>query len=201
LKEAAPGTLNSQLSEEFELAKHAAEAASVFARKGGRFPLTGMGDVNTYALFAELFSRLALPGGRAGVLVPTGIATDSSTCAFFGDLVKSRRLSALISFDEVRRWFPSTDDRKSFCFFGIGEPDRNVHASFEIGRIAQLADKRRQIDLSIKDFELFNPNTLTAPLFRAHRDQESSASPSRSRRAAKKKAAMSTWRPSDDEEN
>jgi hypothetical protein len=172
LKEAAPGTLNSRLSEEFELAKHAAEAASVFARKSGRFPLTGMGDVNTYALFAELFSRLALPGGRAGVLVPTGIATDSSTCAFFGDLVKSQRISALISFDEVRRWFPSTDDRKSFCFLGIGRADRNVRASFEIGRIEQLADQRREIDLSIKDFELFNPNTLTAPLFRARFDRE-----------------------------
>ena len=63
-----------------KLTKRLAEAASVFARvpaeDGGRFPLTGRGDVNTYALFAELFSRLARPIGRAGVIVPTGIATD-----------------------------------------------------------------------------------------------------------------------------
>ena len=45
----------------------------------GRYPLTGRGDVNTYALFAELFSRLVEPTGRAGVIVPTGIATDSTT--------------------------------------------------------------------------------------------------------------------------
>jgi hypothetical protein len=172
LKAAEPGTPDARLSGEFELAKRAAEAASVFARKAGRFPLTGTGDVNTYALFAEHFSRLARPEGRAGVLVPTGIATDSSTSAFFGDLVERRRLSALISFDEIRRWFPSTDDRKSFCLLGIGRADRSVRAYFEIGSMEQLADQRKEIELSIEDFRLFNPNTVTAPLFRARHDRD-----------------------------
>ena len=66
---------------------------------GGRFPLTGRGDVNTYALFAELFASLAGARGRAGVIVPTGIATDATTAPFFGALVNEKRLvqSALIS--------------------------------------------------------------------------------------------------------
>jgi len=37
--------------------KRASEAASVFVRKTDRFPLSGAGDVNTYALFEELFSN------------------------------------------------------------------------------------------------------------------------------------------------
>ena len=61
LKEAVPGTRERVLYDEFEAAKRTAEASSVFARvpavDGGRFPLTGRGDVNTYALFAELFSQ------------------------------------------------------------------------------------------------------------------------------------------------
>ena len=64
LKDAEPGTRERALYEEFEAAKRAAEASSVFARvaaeDGGRFPLTGRGDVNTYALFAELFASLAV---------------------------------------------------------------------------------------------------------------------------------------------
>ena len=44
-------------------AKREAEATSEFVRvrveDGGRFALTGRGDVNTYALFAELFANLA----------------------------------------------------------------------------------------------------------------------------------------------
>ena len=59
LKMADPGTPQARLSAEFEFAKRASEAASVFVRKTGRFPLTGTGDVNTYALFAEHFTRLA----------------------------------------------------------------------------------------------------------------------------------------------
>ena len=59
LKMADPGTPQARLSAEFEFSKRASEAASIFVRKTGRFPLTGMGDVNTYALFAEHFARLA----------------------------------------------------------------------------------------------------------------------------------------------
>ena len=76
LKAAAPGSRERQLYDEFETAKRLAEAASVFVRtpadEGGRFPLTGRGDVNTYALFAELFSRLTGPRGRAGVIRADG---------------------------------------------------------------------------------------------------------------------------------
>lgn len=172
LKQAEAGTARADLAAEFEFASRAAEAASVFVRKSGRFPLSGMGDVNTYALFAEHFARLVRAQGRAGAIVPTGIATDSSTSAFFGNLVANNRLATLLSFDEIRRWFPTTDDRKSFCILGIGESDRGVRASFEIGQLDHLADERRQIDLTPEDFELFNPNTLTAALFRARADRD-----------------------------
>ena len=61
LRDAQPGSRERLLFEAFEMAKRVAEASSVFARvpgdEGGRFPLTGRGDVNTYSLFAELFTR------------------------------------------------------------------------------------------------------------------------------------------------
>jgi len=46
--------------------KRASEAASVFVRKTDRFPLSGAGDVNTYALSAELSSQRTRAVGRAG---------------------------------------------------------------------------------------------------------------------------------------
>ncbi len=55
---------NPALAAELEQAKHAAEAASLFVRASGRFPLTAVGDVNTYALFAETF--LSLPSKTGG---------------------------------------------------------------------------------------------------------------------------------------
>lgn len=46
-------TTNPQLLEEFEDAKHDADATSKFLRESARCPLTSRGDINTYSVFAE----------------------------------------------------------------------------------------------------------------------------------------------------
>ena len=66
-----------------------AEATSHFLRKSGRYPLCGVGDVNTYAVFAELFRSSIAPTGRMGIITPTGLATDATTSAFFADTVST----------------------------------------------------------------------------------------------------------------
>jgi hypothetical protein len=134
LTQAAPGTRERALYQEFESAKRTAEALSVFARLSaddrGRFPLTGRGDVNTYALFAELFASLASKRGRAGMIVPTGIATDATTAMFFDALVTEERLAQLIDFENRERLFPSIDSRMKFCLLTIGREVRQSSFSF-----------------------------------------------------------------------
>ncbi len=175
LAAAEPDSRERALYDSFEQAKRTAEAASVFARvpaeEGGRFPLTGRGDVNTYALFAELFSKLASPRGRAGVIVPTGIATDATTAPFFRSLVESERVSSLFSFFEIRLIFPATDDRNSFCLLSIG-PQREGGAefAFQLGSTAQLDEPERRFTLTPADIARINPNTKTAPVFRSRED-------------------------------
>ena len=67
-----------------------AEGESHLVRRSGRYPLTGRGDVNTYAIFAETFRLIVSSKGRAGVIVPSGIATDDTTKFFFQDLIEGR---------------------------------------------------------------------------------------------------------------
>lgn len=67
----------------------------------GLFPLCGRGDVNTYSVFAELNRNLINPDGRIGCIIPSGIATDNVTRHFFQDLIKTRTLVSLLSFDEI----------------------------------------------------------------------------------------------------
>jgi hypothetical protein len=50
-----PNRAEMALYEGFIAARRGAEAASLFAHDSRRYPLTGVGDVNTYALFAETF--------------------------------------------------------------------------------------------------------------------------------------------------
>jgi hypothetical protein len=179
LNEAAPGSRERALYEEFETAKRTAEAASAFARvtdeDGGRFPLTGRGDINTYALFTELFATLTGPRGRAGVIVPTGIAINDTTSSFFGAVVAERRLLAIQAFDEIKNWFAGTKDNQSFCIFVLSNHSEFPKFVFHISNTAELKDERRIFQLSPEEIARINPNTKTAPVFRSRVDAELTA--------------------------
>lgn len=164
-------TDNPRLWVEYLNDKRTYEANNSFMRDSGRYPLTAFGKLNTYALFAETFSQLASPNGRAGFIVPTGIATDDSTKAFFNGVIKHQRLAQLVSFYEVRRWFPATDERKPFCLFTLGTSLR-AKFIFDVDRISDLSQPQKWYELSQEDFESLNPNTRTLATFRSQRDAE-----------------------------
>jgi len=160
---------------EFIRARREAEAASLFAHvkgeDGGRYPLTGVGDVNTYALFAETISQITHASGRAGFIVPTGIATDDSTKAFFGDITQQGRLVSLFDIENRDKLFAAVDSRMKFCLLTLGAAAQAEFVCFAT-RVEQLNDPRRRFSLSPADFRLINPNTLTCPVFRSERDAE-----------------------------
>lgn len=159
------------LWKQFQDAKRGFEAVNLFYRESGRFPRSAIGKLNTYPLFAESFAQLVSPQGRAGFIVPTGIATDDSTKSFFGDVVAQGRLAQLASFYEVRRWFTETDERKPFCLFTIGQVAR-AQFIFDVDKISDLAQGAKWYELSPDEFGLLNPNTRTLPTFRSQRDAE-----------------------------
>jgi len=165
------------LSVEFTAAKRMAEASSEFARMagehGGRFALTGRGDVNTYALFAELFANLARK--RAGVIVPTGIATDGTNAAFFAHLVGERRLSKLVDFENRSKLFPAVDSRMKFALLTLGRDEPAAQFAFFLTETAQLSEHERNFTLSPEQIAAINPNTNTAPVFRSRNDAELTA--------------------------
>ncbi|MGH6986124.1 MAG: Eco57I restriction-modification methylase domain-containing protein [Caulobacteraceae bacterium] len=179
LGDAEPGSRERALHEAFEQAKRTAEAASIFARvpndDGGRFPLCGRGDINTYALFAELFSQLAGPRGRAGVIVPTGVATDATTAPFFSALVEGRRLASLIDFENSAPIFQAVHRSFKFSLLTIGRDVGEAEFAFFLTDPAQLAEPERRFALSPAEIARINPNTRTAPVFRARRDAELTA--------------------------
>jgi hypothetical protein len=165
-----------RLYREFLSARRTAEAASVFAHvkgeEAGRFPLTGVGDVNTYALFAETISQIVAPNGRAGFIVPTGIATDDSTKRFFSAIVGNNRLSSFIGFDNAKRIFPAVHPDTPFALVTLASGSSLVTLAFYLLGERALSEPERFFRLGADDFSLMNPNTLTCPVFRARRDAE-----------------------------
>jgi hypothetical protein len=160
------------LYQAYQEALHEAEAASAFIRKGGRFPLTGVGDVNTYAVFAETFLHLVSKQGRSGFIVPTGIATDNSTRAFFDTITSKRHLVSLYDFENRDAIFPGVHRSYKFCLLTLGHDIADPIYVFFATQVDQLIDERRRFTLSPEDVERINPNTRTAPVFRSNADAE-----------------------------
>lgn len=175
LKNAAEGSRERRLFEEFEQAKRTAEASSVFAREAGRFPLTGKGDVNTYALFAEVSNLLLRQAGRAGVILPSGIVTDFTTSQFFSSVSSSRRLVSALGFDNQRRIFPSVHPDTPFNLLTIGATTEEPTFASYLLATNQANDQYRRYSLSATQLEQINPNTRTAPIFRSRYDAELTA--------------------------
>lgn len=160
----------------FIAARRIAEAASVFAHlkadEGGRYPLTGVGDVNTYALFAETIDQLIGQKGRAGFIVPTGIATDDSTKRYFAHVSTGKRLVSLYDFRTGPGLFPEIGHQRfKFSLITLGRAEVTDLAFFALS-VDDLRDESRHFTLTPDDYALLNPNTLTCPVFRSRKDAE-----------------------------
>jgi hypothetical protein len=164
---------NPVLARQFAEAKRSAEAQSKFVRTSERFPLTAVGDVNVYALFAEQDRVILNDQGRAGVVVPTGIATDDSTKRFFQDVVDRGSLATLFDFENRKVFFEDVHASYKIALLTLsGARVERGDLAFFLTSVGQLSDDRRRFQLSADDFALLNPNTRTCPIFRTRADAD-----------------------------
>jgi len=166
---------NLQLHAEYSQALWKAESLAHFMQHSGHFPLTSGGRVNTYAVFAGLARKILSLAGRAGVIVPTGIATDYTYRDFFADIVTNEQLVSLYDFENRRKLFPKVDSRMGFSLLtlvGTGWPSSTADFAFFLHSVDDLADEERHFSLSREDLALMNPNTHTVPVFRSRSDAE-----------------------------
>jgi hypothetical protein len=157
----------------FDQTKHEHDAVAKFARFSGRFPLTAVGDINTYGLFAELAWRLIGTNGRVGLLVPTGIVTDEGSNDFFAEITKERALVSLFDFENREAIFPGV--HRSYKFSAItltGDSLKETRFAFYLTEVNQLHDAARNFTLSPDELRRFSPNTFTCPVFRTKQDSQ-----------------------------
>jgi hypothetical protein len=165
---------NPQLAAAYRAALRQAQQVSHFCRESGRFPLGGRGDLNTYQVFTELAWQLLAAGGRAGLVVPSNVATDDTTKVLFQALVQERALVSLFDFENRQKLFPAVDSRMKFCLLTLTQREHPEPARFAffLQRPEELRDETRCFALMPKDFWLLNPNTGTCPVFRSADEAE-----------------------------
>jgi hypothetical protein len=179
LKASACDSQERRLFDAFEAAKRHSEASSIFVRlpgnQGGRFPYTGNGDVNTYALFAELFTALAGAKGTCGLIIPSGIATDESTKEFLSYIIRNQKLSSLFEL-ENEGFFKGAGQGHMlrFALTTIAPSGTKIKADllFQGKSLSDITNSIRRISISQDEINVLNPNTQTLPIFRTMKDHE-----------------------------
>ncbi|NCA17812.1 MAG: restriction endonuclease, partial [Betaproteobacteria bacterium] len=173
---AALPTTNPALWNEWCDALRESQGASQFMRESGRYPLCGAGDINTYAVFTELNRQLLSPDAFASLIIPSGIATDATTRAFFEELLKSRTLHRFYEF-ENEGFFAGIGQGHMvrFAVYACGGPNKTVDQAdfvFQGKDIAELKCNERHFTLSLPDLATLNPNTRACPIFASRIDAE-----------------------------
>jgi hypothetical protein len=164
---------------DFEKADARAAATSRMARRSGHYPLLSGGDTNLNSLFIERAHALVKPGGMVGMLVPSGIASDQSSAAFFRKVTGDKQVRYVIDFFNRRYdgslFFPDVYYRFKFCAYVAGGEKRTFDSAeygFFIRDLAEVGNPDRVFPISREEIERINPNSGTAPIFRSRRDKE-----------------------------
>lgn len=138
----------------------------------GRFPLASVGRLNLYRMFLEIAHTLVNRAGRAGLVVPSGFASDSFSQDHFASLHGAGRLISLFDFENREGIFPAVHASYRFALLTIG-PERSCEATdfvFFAHLLSDLMQPHRHIRLSQESVTALNPLTRTAPLFRSMTD-------------------------------
>jgi hypothetical protein len=153
----------------------AADARSL--RDAGRHPLTGAGELNAYLPFVETCWRLLAPAGRAGLIVPAGIASDRSSSALLREVLDVGALEELHLLDPVEPIFEGVSRRVGVAIVVLGagphvaRPGRTARVCVGVPDPDDVPTGRTW-PLDGETLRLVNPNSTTAPLFGSARDAE-----------------------------
>ena len=121
-----------------------------------------VGELNTYATFAELASRLTEKDGFAAIIVKSALVTSTCYSSCFRHFVNQGSLSEVFLFDNREKLF-QIDSREKFCvlFFG-GEHAGGIKVHYGLTKQEQILSSV-PINVTSEELELINPETGLLP--------------------------------------
>lgn len=121
-----------------------------------------VGELNTYAMFAELASRLTEKDGFAAIIAKSALVTSTCYSSCFRHFVNQGSLSEVFLFDNRENLF-QIDSREKFCvlFFG-GEHAGGIKVHYGLTKQEQILSSV-PINVTSEELELINPETGLLP--------------------------------------
>lgn len=152
------------------------KGSRTFMKQAGLFPLCSGGHTNTYAVFSELSVALISSIGLLGLVVPTGIVSDSTTAPFAEYLLTEDALAALFDFVNSEGLFPAVKRHQRFSVLVVRgarfQPRPATSYAFFLTNPAQLRSPNSSFKMSPAEVWGVNPNTRTFPNFPSRKAAE-----------------------------
>jgi hypothetical protein len=162
-----------------DTARTAAARLTDFARGSGVYTAQGDGHVNLYQLFLERTLGLLRNGGRLGLVLPSGLATDCGAAPLRRALMDRTRIDSLLSLENRERLFPVHRSLKFLllsatsggrtnaipCRFGIRRPE-------VLDRMPELGPDCDAVSLTRPLLEQLSGEQIAMPDVRSERDVE-----------------------------
>jgi hypothetical protein len=154
-----------------------------FVRDAGVYRCQGSGHANRYQLFLERSVQLVKDGGRLGLIVPAGLATDQGSADLRRALLDETAIDRLIGFDNRRGIFPIHRDVR-FLLVTATKGDPTQHLTCSLGRsdareLDQLPDNSSDDPVGTRGFTLsrralssWDPRHLALPWMTRAEDVE-----------------------------
>ena len=131
-------------------------------------------DINLYKLFTEQCVNLLRPGGRCGIVIPSGIYTDLGAKQLRQMLFERTRIDGLFCFENRRQIFEGV--HRSFKFvvltFQKGGPTTEFPAAFMRHEVADLErfPQHGAVQMSVDLVRRFSPDSLSIMEFKSDLD-------------------------------
>jgi hypothetical protein len=151
-----------------------------YARTCGHYPAQGDGHANLYQLFVERAFDLAARGGRIGLVVPWGLASDRGCSALRRMVFDQSAVDSWVAFDNSEAIFPihrslrflvftatRGSTTESFCC-RMGERDPSVLDAEEAADACR--ESKAPVVLSRRFLERISPEDLAVPNVRDEMD-------------------------------
>ena len=119
--------------------RHDARHLTEFVRGSGVYRVATRAHVNRYQLFLERALQLVRPGGRVGLVLPSGIATDAGAAALRGYLFDRADVDSITGLDNHDGIFPiHRSVRFALLTCTAGRPTASIACRFGIRRPEEL---------------------------------------------------------------
>jgi hypothetical protein len=147
-------------------ARPRSSSALNFFRRSGAYRRQGTGHPNRYQLFLERALQLTRPGGRIGLLLPSGVATDHGSASLRRHLLDRTAIDTWIGFDNRRRIFPVHRSVR-FVLMSTTNAGATEALRFRCGvtdpAVLHRDDPGQTLTLARSRIEALSPDHLTIP--------------------------------------